>query len=1109
MPRRINIVAIIGDAEEAEAVRVELASHSELTIVANPALACVHLESYPDTDMALLQGGGDVVADMALLRRARADLPVLILTPVPEQHDVGVLHGKHITDAVHVPWRRGELVAAVARVRAMARLRLDLETVRKQLQRRVEDLGAMNELTVAVADASSYDQLSRVLATGLFRIIPEGIGAAMLAIDDGATLHIHCHQPSGREALRAARDHCLETFRALTSRPIPEDKLTVDISGERLSMDEDPVSPGVFAHVPVRVDSKLVGVLEVSTDASVSTADEQQMYFLATRAAETIRRLSTQRDNERRRLGLMVESMADGIILTDTNSDRVLINPAARQMLAIEPAPVVTTRYLKEKLGFYPFELIGMRAESSNALIREEIRLGDRALHSIVSPVRDRAGKLVGVVVVLRDITEARELARRQSEFVSVVSHELRTPLTSIAGVLDIVLSGYAGRVSDKQRRYLDMARDSCSQLSGIVDDLLDVARSENNDMPVALTPLALDELSQEMVDRYRSKAEAKRIRLGLTSEDKSVRIMGDSDRLGQVLSNLLSNALKFTPQGGEIDVEVFGSSVVADHVGVAVFNSGEPIPKEARERVFAKFEQLEDASTRKSGGTGLGLPISRAIIEAHGGRIWAESIDTGTRFVFILPVAPSTDAPEEEILGDRDRSARLRSARLGTSDEQQSATTVLIIDDDRLSSYILKGILMTAGYEVLLAEDADSALTPARAEPPALAVINMSMTQGDGPALVEIFGHDPDMRKTAVLVMSADSADRDVAMRANADEFLTKPVQPALFLETCTRLIHDSHRVEAHRVLVVDDDPTIRMICREVLENAGYAVRDVGDGISALDEARRFRPDLMLLDVMMPKMDGFRTAELFRADPVTSLTPIIFVSAKGETSDKVRAFRAGAEDYVVKPFDAAELVARVAKSVERQARELGASPTTQLPGADAIEAEIERRLTMGDDDAFCYLDLDNLKAFNDYYGYAKADGVIRQTGDLIRDVIAREGRSGDFIGHIAGDDFVFITSADRVVRVCKTLCATFDRLVPLYYNKADREQGFIETKDRYGEMRRFPIMTVSVAAVTLRGNHLKSFAELAALAAKGKKLAKELVSSSFVLNSDVVTGTR
>src|SRR5690606_35556520 len=138
-----------------------------------------------------------------------------------------------------------------------------------------------------------------------------------------------------------------------------------------------------------------------------------------------------------------------------------------------------------------------------------------------------------------------------------------------------------------------------------------------------------------------------------------------------------------------------------------------------------------------------------------------------------------------------------------------------------------------------------------------------------------------------------------------------------------------------------------IRLVCREVLENAGYAVRDVGDGASALSEARRFRPDLMLLDVMMPKMDGFRTAELFRADPATSMTPIIFVSAKGETSDKVRAFRAGAEDYVVKPFDAAELVARVSKSVERQARELGASPTTQLPGADAIEDEIERRLAV------------------------------------------------------------------------------------------------------------------------------------------------------------------
>ena len=269
--------------------------------------------------------------------------------------------------------------------------------------------------------------------------------------------------------------------------------------------------------------------------------------------------------------------------------------------------------------------------------------------------------------------------------------------------------------------------------------------------------------------------------------------------------------------------------------------------------------------------------------------------------------------------------------------------------------------------------------------------------------------------------------------------------------------------------MLVVDDDPSIRQICREVLELGGYQVRDAGSANAALAEARRFRPDMILLDVLMPGIDGYRAAEMIRADPAIAMAPIMFLSARGDTADKVRAFRSGAEDYMVKPFDAAELLARVAKALDRQARELGASPTTQLPGADAIQAEIERRLAAGDHAAVaCYLDLDNLKAFNDYYGYAKANAVIRQTGDVIRYVVTRDGAPGDFIGHIAGDDFVFVTGADRADAVCKGICERFDQLIRLYYDPCDRERGYIETKDRFGVQRRFPIMSVSIAAISL-----------------------------------------
>jgi GGDEF domain-containing protein len=235
-------------------------------------------------------------------------------------------------------------------------------------------------------------------------------------------------------------------------------------------------------------------------------------------------------------------------------------------------------------------------------------------------------------------------------------------------------------------------------------------------------------------------------------------------------------------------------------------------------------------------------------------------------------------------------------------------------------------------------------------------------------------------------------------------------------------------------------------------------------------------------------------------------MAPIMFLSARGDTADKVRAFRSGAEDYMVKPFDAAELLARVAKALDRQARELGASPTTQLPGADAIQAEIERRLHLGDTTAIaCYLDLDNLKAFNDYYGYAKANAVIRQTGDVIRYVVQRSGAAGDFIGHIAGDDFVFVTSALCADRVCAEICERFDHLIRLYYDPGDRQRGYIETKDRFGVQRKFPIMSVSIAGISFA--RAKTYAGLAELAAVGKRTAKSIPGSSYVRDGLTIGG--
>jgi signal transduction histidine kinase/DNA-binding response OmpR family regulator len=777
-----------------------------------------------------------------------------------------------------------------------------------------------------------------------------------------------------------------------------------------------------------------------------------------------------------------IGAMADGAIVADTRSGEVFVNVAAREMLGIPLDAKIDTSYLKDTVGFYPFELAA--GASDGQAIREEVRIGERVLHSVVTPLRD-GGKALGAIVILRDLGDTADLARRRAEFAQVMSHELRTPLTSVAGALDIVLSGYAGPLTDRQLRYVEMARQATTRMNQLVDQLLELARAQAGSITVAAAPVQLDRLAREVIDRYRAAAATKHLTIVLGASAEDISILGDPERLSQVLGNLLTNAIRFAPTGGVIDVQVFGPPLSEDAVGVSVYNSGEPIPPEDRERVFEPFS----ASSRRVGGTALGLSISRTIIEAHGGRIWVEAAATGTKFVFTLPSSAMHEKPVQLPLEPQPR-------RRGLGD----GSCALVADDDPRRALLLKGLLMSLTDRVLVANDVDAALAIGRSEHPALAVVAGAMA--DSLALLAILEHDPDTHKTAVMVVG-DGERRADLIAAGADDLLEFPIQPAMFREACMRLV-ESGRREAPRVLIVDDDSSIRQICREVLEIGGYQVRDAGSANAALAEARRFRPDMILLDVLMPVIDGYRCAEMIRSDSAIGMAPIMFLSARSDTADKVRAFRSGAEDYMVKPFDADELLARVAKALHRQARELGASPTTQLPGADAIQAEIERRLATGDNSAVtCYLDLDNLKAFNDYYGYAKANAVIRQTGDVIRHIVNRSGGPGDFIGHIAGDDFVFVTSAEHVDAVCRGICERFDHLIRLYYDPADRANGYIETKDRFGVQRRFPIMSVSIAGISVA--RARSYASLAELAAVGKRAAKAIPGSTYVRDGETL----
>ena len=302
-------------------------------------------------------------------------------------------------------------------------------------------------------------------------------------------------------------------------------------------------------------------------------------------------------------------------------------------------------------------------------------------------------------------------------------------------------------------------------------------------------------------------------------------------------------------------------------------------------------------------------------------------------------------------------------------------------------------------------------------------------------------------------------------------------------------------------RILVVDDEPDIRDILRLTLETEGYEVHEAADGQEAIRMVPRVNPHLILLDFKMPKLEGPEVCRLLKKDILLQQLPIILLTSRGELSDKVQGIDAGADDYLVKPFEPTELVARVRMILRRTARALDANPLTKLPGNVSILEELQSRLNHGKPFAVCYLDLDNFKAFNDTYGFERGDEVIKAVARLLLMTLRELGTAEDFIGHIGGDDFVLVTSPASAEKICAQITSEISRMAPRFYDEADRKKGFIEAEDRDRHIRRFPFLTISIAVVTNVHRPLKHVAEIAQIGAELKEWVKNQGGSRFVID--------
>lgn len=518
------------------------------------------------------------------------------------------------------------------------------------------------------------------------------------------------------------------------------------------------------------------------------------------------------------------------------------------------------------------------------------------------APIRDVNGAIDGALVAFQDVSTLRAVDRMKDEFVSIVSHELRTPLTSIRGSLQLVLDDVDGAIDSEHRQLLNVGLNNCERLIRIINDILDVSKIEAGRMKLQTAPANVAELVRLALDSVESIASAARVTFDVQIPSVLPAVVVDQDRIVQALVNLISNAVKFAPNDSVVKVEVTHAH---GEIAIAVRDSGAGISTDDLARLFQKFQQVDASASRRKGGTGLGLVISKALVEQHGGRIEVESsVGNGARFTIVLPAGPSP-APEA-----------VRSIRGDVGTQVRSAAgTILIIDDDDEFRMVVRRQLEKSGYRVVEARDGAAGLHVARETRPDAITLDLMMPGMNGWEVLAKLTADPDLNTIPVIVISA-TADQPGPL-AREVAVLAKPVGQDQLLHEIAQVL----TTPGATVLVAEDDEDLRRVLSEALQRRGYRVVHARDGAEALAIFESTQIDLLVLDLKMPNVDGLAVIKRLRDSVAGRAVPIVVVSGSdGEGRSEFRAMRLGADVYMTKPIEAGNLAQEIQKLIPRSA---------------------------------------------------------------------------------------------------------------------------------------------------------------------------------------------